>query len=140
MDLSIKAKKYTNFTPKEIEKYIENIRDLIIDGKYTVSKNEHRQENIDFIESYRIDSKKEKSILLNLDYNDFCYAVDNMKKEFAHEKLYVFCKEYEIDNWGDLEKVKIYIKINITETRKDEEIMIVVSFHKVNKPIKYLFK
>lgn len=140
MNLSITTKKYTNFTPKEIEKYIENIKDLIIEGKYTISKNEYRQENIDFIESYRIDSKKEKSILLNLNYNDFCYAVDNTKKEFAHEKLYVFCKEYELDNWGDLEKVKIYIKINITETRKDEEIMIVVSFHKVNKPIKYLFK
>lgn len=140
MNLSIKTKKYTDFTPKEIEKYIDNIRNLIIEGKYTVSKNEHRQENIDFIESYRIDSKKEKIILLNLKYDDFCYAVDNTKKGFSHEKLYVFCKEYELDNWGDLEKVKIYIKINITETRKDEEIMIVVSFHKVNRPIKYLFK
>ncbi|KMT22649.1 hypothetical protein [Clostridium cylindrosporum] len=134
------TKKYTSFTPEEIKEYIVNIRKLIIEGKYTISKNQNRKENVDFIENYKIDSKKEKGILLNLEYDDFCYAVDNEKEEFAHEKLYIFCKECELDSWGELELVEVYIKINISETRKGNEFMIVVSFHKRNKPIKYLFK
>ena len=129
-----------DFTPEEIKKYLDDLRRLVLDGMYVISKNENRQENNDFIEEYKIDSKKEKEILLSLQFDDFCYAVDNEKEEFAHERLYIFCKEYELDNWGTLECVEIYIKTNMTKTRRGEEYMIVVSFHKRNKPITYLFK
>lgn len=134
------TRKYVVFTPEEIKKYLDDLRRLVLDGMYVISKNENRQENNDFIEEYKIDSKKEKEILLSLQFDDFCYAVDNEKEEFAHERLYIFCKEYELDNWGSLESVEIYIKTNITKTRRGEEYMIVVSFHKRNKPITYLFK
>ncbi|KJS16153.1 MAG: hypothetical protein VR69_10445 [Peptococcaceae bacterium BRH_c4b] len=134
------TRKYVDFTPEEIKKYLDDLRRLVLDGMYVISKNENRQENNDFIEEYKIDSKKEKEILLSLQFDDFCYAVDNEKEEFAHERLYIFCKEYELDNWGTLECVEIYIKTNMTKTRRGEEYMIVVSFHKRNKPITYLFK
>ncbi|KXG44521.1 hypothetical protein TEPIDINF_002078 [Tepidibacillus infernus] len=132
--------KYTDFTPDEIKMYLEKFRKAILDGKYIISKNQNRHENINFIEDYRIDTKKEKEILLGIQYDDFCYAVDNEKEEFAHEKLYIFSKCHELDYWGTLESVDIYIKINMTQTRKGDDFTIVVSFHKRNKPIKYLFK
>lgn len=134
------TRKHTSFTPDDIKKYLDDVRRMVLDGKYTISNNENRQENIDFMEEYKIDSKKEKEILLSLQHDDFCYAVDNEKQEFAHEQLYIFCINYELDNWGTLEHVDIYIKTNITTTRRGNEIIIVVSFHKRNKAITYLFK
>lgn len=137
---NIKTKKYIDFTPDDIKKYLNNFRRIVQEGKYIISRNENRKENIDFIEDYKIDSKKEKEILLDIQYDDFCYAVDNYKKEFSNEKLYIFCKKCQLDNWGSLEFIDIYIKTNITQTRRGDDFVIVISFHKRNKPIKYLFK
>lgn len=134
------ARKYTDFTPEEIKKYLDILRKLILCDKYTISRNENRQENIDFIENYRIDSRKEKDILLSLQFDDFCYAADNEKEGFEHEKLYVFCKKYELDKWGIAEFVEIYIKTNVIETRRGDDYLVVISFHKRNKPITFLFK
>ena len=134
------TKKYTDLTPDEIKAYLSKFRKFILDGKYSIAQNENRQENIDFIEDYKIDTKKEKEILLGIQYDDFCYAVDNDNEEFSHEILYIFCKCQELDYWGTLENVDIYIKINMTQIRNDDDFVFIVSFHKRNKPIEYLFK
>lgn len=102
------TKKYTDSTPDEIKAYLSKFRKFILDGKYSIAQNENRQENMDFIEDYKIDTKKEKEILLGIQYDDFCYAVDNNNEEFSHEKLYIFCKCQELDYWGTLENVDIY--------------------------------
>lgn len=134
------AGKHTDLTPEDIKEYLRKFRKLIIDDKYTISKNNNRRENIDFIEDYKIDTKKEKEILLDLQFDDFCYAASNTNEGFEHEVLYIFCKCQELDYWGILENIDIYIKVNMTETRKGDNFAIVVSFHKRNKPIKCLFK
>lgn len=46
----------------------------------------------------------------------------------------------ELDHWGNSEVVEIYIKTNLTQTRTGNDYMIVISFHKLNNPIKYLFR
>ena len=134
------TKKYTDLTPDEIKTYLAKFRKSILDGKYTIAQNENRRENIDFIEDYKIDTKKEKEILLGIQYDDFCYAVDNDNEGFSHEILYIFCKCQQLDYWGILENVDIYIKINMTQIRSGDDYVIIVSFHKRNKPIEYLFK
>lgn len=135
------SKKHIDFTEEEIEHYLVELKTLVKMRRYTIAQNENRKENIDFIEDYKINSEKEKEILLSLNSLDFCYAVDNRKKEFAHEKLYIFCKECILDNWGVLESVEVYIKANITKTKTGKsQFMIIVSFHKKNKPITYLFR
>ncbi|QXM05797.1 hypothetical protein [Crassaminicella indica] len=134
------TKKHTDFTSGQIKEYLSKLRKLVIEGKYSISQNKNRMENISFIEEYKINSDKEREILLSIEYDDFCYAVDNQNPKFAHEILYVFNKEYELDNWGELESVDIYIKTNMTQTRRGDDIIIVVSFHKRNKPISYLFR
>jgi hypothetical protein len=134
------TKKYTDLTPDDIKAYLSKFRKFILDGKYSIAQNENRQENIDFIEDYKIDTKKEKEILLGIQYDDFCYVVDNDNEEFSHEILYIFCKCQELDYWGTLENVDIYIKINMTQIRNGDDFVFIVSFHKRNKPIEYLFK
>lgn len=139
-DIQNETGKHTDFTPQDISEYLRKFRKLIINGKYTVSKNKNRRENIEFIEDYKINTRKEKEILLDLQVDDFCYAVDNVNEGFEHEILYIFCKSQELDYWGTLEDIDIYIKINMTETRRGDDFAIVISFHKRNKPIEYLFK
>lgn len=101
---------FFSFTPNEIKGYLEEFKKCVHQGDYSISLNENRQENIGFIEDYKIDTKKEKEILLGLQFDDFCYAVENDNIEFAHEVLYIFCKQHELDYWGTLETVDIYIK------------------------------
>jgi hypothetical protein len=128
--------KYTDFIQDEIREYLKELKKLVLGNQYIISK---RDENDAFIYDYRIDSNKEKEILLNLKYMDFCYAAANIKPGYEHERLYIFCKEYELDNWGDLETVEIYIKTNMNKTRSGIGFIAVISFHKLNKPISYLF-
>lgn len=132
--------KLINFTPDEIKDYLDKFRKCILEGKYSISQNENRQENIDFIEDYKINTKKEHEILLGLQFDEFCYAVENDNINFAHEVLYIFCKQHELDFWGTLEAVDIYIKVNMIETRRGDLLSIVVSFHKRNFEITYLFR
>lgn len=140
MKEKVETKKYTDFTVEHIKGYLNQFRKLILNGKYSISININRLENIDFIETYKIDTKKEREILLGVQHDDFCYAVDNEKEAFSNERLYVFCKEYELDNWGTTEHIEIYIKTNIIQTRQEDDFLVVVSFHKRNKPIQYQFK
>ncbi|MED3685514.1 hypothetical protein P4530_21305 [Bacillus thuringiensis] len=134
------TKKHINFKLEEIEQYIEEFKELLKSDQYKISQNEKREENIDFIEGYKIDKSKEKEILLNIEARDFCYAVDNKNPKFAHEKLYIFCPQYELDYWGEKELVEIYIKTNLIKYKNENKYIIIISFHKRNKPVTYLFR
>lgn len=134
------TKKYTDFPEERIEEYLRDFRQLVRDGSYSIELNENRTENVDFMEDHDISTTKAKNMLLCLDVLDFCYAADNTKPQFAHEKLYIFCREFEIENRGDFENVDVYIKSNLTQTRKGNKRLYVVSFHKRNNPITYCFK
>lgn len=96
---SPETEKLLHFTPEEIKEYLKIFKQLILEDSYTISQNGRREENIQFIEDYKIDSKKEKEILVNIEFDDFCYAVNNKNPKFSHEILYVFNKEYKLDEW-----------------------------------------
>ena len=129
--------KIIDFSADDIKEYLEEVKNLISKNKYNLSV---RNENEEFTNEYRLNSTKIKEIMLNLHYRDFCYAAVNRKPEFAHERLYVFCKEYELDHWGEFEDVLIYIKTNLTQLRNGEDFMILISFHELKQPISYLFR
>lgn len=134
------TRKYTDFSKSEIEEYLDDFKQLVRDGSYSISLNNNRTENVDFMEEYNISTEKAKGILLSLEVLNFCYAADNTNPQYAHEKLYIFCRECKIDNRGTIEEIDIYIKSNITHTRKGNKRLFVVSFHKRNNPITYCFK
>lgn len=134
------TKKYTDFSIEEIETYLSTLIDLIEKGRFSIALNENRQENVEFMEDFNISSQKAKEILLSLEVMDFCYAADNLNPKFAHEKLYIFCKEVGLDNRGTFERVDIYVKSNLTTTRRGDNFLFIVSFHQRNNPITYCFK
>ena len=127
------------YSKELVNKVLNDIKTCVRAGKYTVSLNENRIENKIFIEEYNLYESKQKNILLGLKLEDFCCHVQNIKKGYENELLYIFAPKvglYTID--GEEELISIYLKFNIIKI-KGNNVVIVVSFHKLNKPITYAF-
>ena len=125
-------------TLTDIEKYLEEVKKAINNGKYRVEMNENRQDNEDLVMDYVIDEKLRKQILLSLTATDFSEILPNEHKGFEHELLYVFGKDVNLlHKFGSGEElVSLYIKFNKLEWKY----VIVISFHKQRHPLKYKFK
>ena len=129
-----------DYTEEDITKILETIKECIRNNNYTIAMNENRQENINFINEYNIRSDRQKSILLQLQTDDFCYTLKNTKIGYEYEVLYVFVPQVNLFDADGIEAtVDIYIKINIIDMSRGNRVA-VISFHKPNKPIDYLFR
>lgn len=129
-----------NYTRNEINSLLTDIKSCIKENRYTVSLNENRQENIDFINEYNIRSDKQKSILMQVEPEDFCHSLQNTKIGYEYEVLYVFVPQVQLFNAeGGNETVDVYTKFNIIDLPSGSRV-IVVSFHKRNRPVDYLFR
>ena len=87
-----------NYTREEIQNVLDKIKTCVSSGKYTISLNEKRQENIEFINEYNIRSDKQKSILMQIEVEDFCHTLQNTKPGYEYEILYVFVPQVELYN------------------------------------------
>jgi len=129
-----------NYTRKEIEAVLSKIKQCVSSGRYTISLNENRQENIDFINEYNIRSDKQKSILMQIKIEDFCHSLQNTKHGFEYEVLYVFAPQVRLFNAdGEEETVDLYTKFNMIDLPSGSR-TVVISFHKLNRKIDYLFR
>ena len=67
-------------------------------------------------------------------------SLQNTKIGFEHEVLYVFVPQVQLFNSdGEEETVDVYTKFNIIDLPSGSR-AVVISFHKRNKPIDYLFR
>lgn len=129
-----------NYTREQIDAILNKIKNCVGNNKYTIALNENRQENIDFINEYNIRSDKQKNILLQLKTEDFCYTLQNIKIGYEYEVLYVFVPQVQLFNAeGKEETVDVYTKFNVIDMPNGSR-TVVISFHKRNKPIDYLFR
>lgn len=129
-----------NYTREEIETILRRIKECVSSGRYIISQNENRQENIDFINEYNIRSDRQKAILMQLTAEDFCHSLQNTNPGFTYEVLYVFVPQVELFNaCGEAEIIDVYTKFNLIELPTGRR-TVVISFHKRNKPIEYLFR
>ena len=129
-----------SYTKEQIEAVLDTIQNCVRQNHYTISLNEKRKENIDFINNYNISSAKQKDILLKIEPEDFCHSLQNLNLGFEHEVLYVFCPQMVLFNFeGEEEIVDIYTKFNIIEYGSGKRV-VTISFHKRNKPLDYLFR
>lgn len=129
-----------NYTRDEVDAILAKIKSCIRANKYTISLNEKRQENIHFINEYNIRSDKQKSILMQIQTDDFCHSLQNTKIGYEYETLYVFVPQVQLfDADGEEETVDVYIKFNILDLPGGNR-TVVISFHKRNKPVDYLFR
>ncbi|MCM1264100.1 MAG: hypothetical protein NC313_15420 [Butyrivibrio sp.] len=129
-----------NYTREDIDAILTKIKSCVEKNRYTISLNENRQENIDFINEYNVRSDKQKSILMQIETEDFCHSLQNTKIGYEYEVLYVFVPQVRLFNAdGEKETVDIYTKFNIINLPSGNR-AVVISFHKRNKPIDYLFR
>ncbi|WP_244834608.1 hypothetical protein [Clostridium sp. BJN0001] len=129
-----------NYTREQIDAILNKIKNCVVNNKFTIALNKNRQENLDFINEYNIRSDKQKSILLQIKTEDFCHTLQNIKIGFEYEVLYVFVPKAQLFNAdGEEETVDIYTKFNVIDMSNGSR-TVVISFHKLNKPIDYLFK
>lgn len=129
-----------SYTKEQIIDVLQRIQDCVTNNRYIISRYENRQENAEFRDKYNLTSRKDKRILLDLKVEDFCYTLQNTNLGYEHEILHVFCPQVMLFNFdGDEELIDIYIKINMINEARGER-LVIISFHKRNKPIDYLFK
>jgi hypothetical protein len=129
-----------NYSREDIDTVLTKIKSCVGNNKYTISLNENRQENIDFINEYNIRSNQQKSILLQIKTDDFCHTLQNTKIGYEHEVLYVFAPQVQLFNADGLEEtVDVYTKFNVIDMPNGRR-TVVISFHKRKKPINYLFR
>lgn len=129
-----------NYTRAEIDNILEKIKSCVEQNRYTISLNENRQENIDFINTYNLRSERQKHILMQIQTEDFCHSLQNTKIGYEYEVLYVFVPQVQLWNAdGKEETVDVYTKFNVLDLPSGSR-AVVVSFHKKNKPIDYLFR
>ena len=129
-----------NYTHAEIDAVLARIKSCVAQNRYTISLNENRQENINFINEYNIRSDRQRSILLQIETEDFCHSLQNTKIGYEYETLYVFVPQIQLFNAdGEEESVDVYTKFNIIDLPSGSR-TVVISFHKRNKPVEYLFR
>lgn len=129
-----------NYTREEIDKVLMKIQECIQNDNYTISLNDKRQENIDFINEYNIRSTKQKAMFLQIQTDDFCYTLNNKKVGYEHEILYVFAPKVDLFGSDGMQTtVDVYIKINIINTISGNRV-VVISFHPCKKEIERLFR
>lgn len=129
-----------NYTREEIDAVLVKIKSCVEKNRYIISQNENRQENINFINEYNIRTDKQKSILMKIETEDFCHTLQNTKIGYEYEILYVFVPQVELTNADGKEKiVDVYTKFNVIDLPSGSR-TVVISFHKRNKPIDYLFR
>ncbi len=128
-----------SYSREEIEEVLGSIKKCIRNRQFTISMNDNRRENRSFIDEYNIRSDKQISILLGVQVEDFCYSVNNIKSGYEHEILYIFAPSVTLPRVGIQEVVDVYLKFNII-ARKSGNFTVVISFHKLNRAIDYLFR
>ena len=129
-----------NYSRKDIEAILNKIKRCVKDNRYTISLNENRRENIDFINEYNLSSNKQKNILMQIQVEDFCYTLQNVKIGYEYEVLYVFVPQVSLYNAsGHNEMIDVYTKFNIIDMPNGSR-TVVISLHRRNKPIRYLFR
>ena len=130
--------KVLNIDQKDIEQYLLEVKDAVENGRYRLDRNAKRQDNINLFLDYVIDEAKAKEILLSLTVMDFSEILQNERKGYEHEKLYVFGKDVILlERNGTEEKtVSLYIKFNKLENC----FVVVISFHEQKYPLTYYFR
>ena len=102
------------YTREVIDAVLARSKSCNQNNRYTISLNENRRENIDFINEYNLCSDRQRSIFMQIEIDDFCYFLQNTEMGYEHEVLYAFVSQVQLFNAeGEAETVDVYMKFNV---------------------------
>ena len=122
-------------TREDISNYLIDVKCAVKQGRYQLSsRKKNRELSIDYVFS----EEDRKNIILSLEVDDFSKTVQNEHPNYSYEVLYIFGKEVKLlpRFGGEEEFVKLYIKFN----KINKMYVIIISFHKQEYPLTYMFK
>jgi len=112
----------------EAQKFLERVRSRLVTNEYQVSKH---YKNKDFLEKYKIKDYKLKEMLLALSGTDCISIEPNNNPRYPEATVYKFVKKYELDFFGAVCLIDVYIKLYIIEMQIYDLVM-VISIHEDN--------
>ena len=124
-----------HFEKKDIELYLQGVRDAIDAGLYQIAS---RPKNRELLTDFVISETGVLDIIKSLTALDFSDAVANDHKGTEYETLYIFGKETTLlERFGNQERtVSLYIKFN----KIADQYLFIISFHEQEHPLSYYFK
>lgn len=83
---------------EDINRYLEDTKELFKNNKYIISYNDNRRENYQLIMDYVISEYDKKMILLSITSDNFVKRESNTKEKYHNEIMYVFGKNVDLMN------------------------------------------
>jgi len=65
-----------DYTWEEISAILKAIKDCVERDRFSISKNENRQENLDFIRDFNLTNKRIKEILMEIKPEDLSFSAE----------------------------------------------------------------
>ena len=129
-----------DYTMADVSAILNRIQDCVRSDRFIISQNDRRLENQALINEYNLSFSLIKNILLGIKPEDFCHSLRNRNPGYENETLYVFCPQVVLFDSGDeATEVDLYTKFNILN-RSSGDHVVVISFHHLQRPIRYLFR
>ena len=124
-------------TKDEVARYLAEVFAAVRAGNYQISP---RPKNQEIYEDYVFTEADAKQVIFSLIPEDFSDAVQNEHVQHKDEVLYIFGKDVKlVPRYGtsvDEEWVSLYIKFN----KISVGYVFVISLHKQDYPLVYMFK
>lgn len=105
--------------------FLKRVRSLLATNEFQLSM---RDKNQDFVEKYKISYGKIKEMLLALDDIDCINVCSNNNPRYRNAIIYKFIKKYQLEYFGDICDIEVYIKLYIV-MEKTYDLVMIISFH-----------
>lgn len=108
--------------------FLNQARVLFVTGEFKI---ERRLENLQFEKRFGLRHEQKKEMLLALIPED-CFSIEpNDNLRYKDAMVYKFKHTYDINSYGEIERVTAYIKMYLDE-EKAYNTVIVISLHEDN--------
>ncbi|MDM8270159.1 hypothetical protein [Thermophilibacter provencensis] len=126
---------YIQKTYKEVDQYLERIKDAVAQGNYKISEREDK--NLPFIRQFNVNRSRAAKMILSLCPEDFLHAVPSKMEGNEGQELFVFCRRHALYRLmsSRSEEVLVYYKFDLV----GDSFAVVVSMHEAERDPEYAF-
>ena len=110
---------------EKAELFLKRIKPLLFTKEYTFAQ---RDKNIEFDRLYSLTDEQKAEIIKSLTPDDCISVEPNNNPRYPNAEVYAFIKGQQLLSYGEVEYVRLYIKMYLDE-KKHNDMVIIISFH-----------